>query len=436
MTNVSLFGEPYNDRVYLPENNGSPIPDDKGFEAWSIARRYILKMKSENPGSSASGRVQADPPPPASAKPAIMVAPLRLAGRLRGASLRLWRLIGWRKLALFGASLFLFTLAIILMKEGAASLTPLIRDRLDITNPLNSLGFGWLFAYLVMSGSPVAASALTFFDAGAISKLSAFTMIAGSRLGASLVVLLIGFVYILRGRDRVNSLSMGLLSLFVTGSTYLAAAVLGLILLQSGVLDAFQLSSGGLLNSVIDGLFGSIILFLKELLPGWLLFPVGLGVVLISFTLFDKCLPQMTLKESRVGQVSRLVYRPVVMFLLGAAITMVSMSVSLSLTLLVPLSERGFVRRENVIPYIMGANITTFVDTLFASVLLGNPEAFTIVLTGMVSVAVISLAIMTTMLRRYERTMLNGVSWAASSNRNLALFLLLAVLLPIILMLL
>jgi len=393
-------------------------------------------MNIEPPASSTRNQMEADPPPPAATEPPLAIAPGRLAGRFWRASSRLWRYIDWGKLALFGLSLFLFMLAIILMKEGAAGLTPLIRDRLDITNPLNSLGFGWLFAYLVMSGSPVAASSLTFFDAGAISKLSAFTMITGSRLGASLVVLLIGFVYVLRGRDRVNSLSMGLLSLFVTGTTYLAAAVLGLILLQSGVLDAVQLSSGGLLNSIVDGLFGPIVAFLKDQLPIWLLFPIGLGVVLVSFSLFDKCLPQMTLKESRVGQVSRLVYRPVVMFLLGAAITMVSMSVSLSLTLLVPLSERGFVRRENVIPYIMGANITTFIDTLFASVLLGNPEAFTIVLVGMVSVAVVSLAIMLTALRRYERIMLNGATWATTSNRNLALFLLLAVLLPIILLLL
>ncbi len=393
-------------------------------------------MNTENPGSSTSDPAPGDLSPPAPAEPTTVIAPERLAGRLWRASLRLWQLIHWGKLALFVASIFLFMLAIILMKEGAASLTPVIRDRLDIANPLNSLGFGWLFAYLVMSGSPVAASALTFFDAGAISKLSAFTMIIGSRLGASLVVLLIGFVYILRGRDRVNSLSMGLLSLFVTGSTYLVAAFLGLILLQSGFLDSVQLSSGGLLNSVIDSVFDPTVVFLKGSLPGWLLFPIGLGVVLVSFSLFDKCLPQMTLKESRVGQVSRLVYRPVVMFFLGAAITMVSMSVSLSLTLLVPLSERGFVRRENVIPYIMGANITTFIDTLFASVLLGNPEAFTIVFAGMVSIAVISLVIMTTILRRYERAMLNGVTWATKRNRNLAIFLLIAVLLPIILLLL
>ncbi|KPK11989.1 MAG: hypothetical protein AMJ56_05355 [Anaerolineae bacterium SG8_19] len=348
----------------------------------------------------------------------------------------LWQQIDWGKIALFGASLFLFMLAIILMKEGAGSLTPLIRDRLAVTNPLNSLGFGWLFAYLIMSGSPVAASALTFFDAGAISKLGAFTMITGSRLGASLVVLIIGFVYILRGRDRANSLSMGLISLFVTGSTYLVALVLGAILLQSGVLDSFQLSSGSLLNSIIDFIFEPIVVFLRGLLPEWMLFPVGLIVILFSFSLFDKCLPQMSLKESRVGRVSRLVYRPVVMFMLGATVTLVSMSVSLSLSLLVPLSERGFVRRENVIPYIMGANITTFVDTLFASILLNNPGAFTIVLAQMASIAIVSLVVMITMLRHYERAMLRLVTWATAKNRNLVIFLFIALMLPIVLVLL
>ena len=62
----------------------------------------------------------------------------------------------------------------------------------------------------------------------------------------------------------------------------------------------------------------------------------------------------------------RLLYRPLVTFALGLAVTTLTMSVSVSLSVLVPLSARGYIRRENVIPYIMGANITTFVDTLVA----------------------------------------------------------------------
>jgi sodium-dependent phosphate cotransporter len=114
---------------------------------------------------------------------------------------------------------------------------------------------------------------------------------------------------------------------------------------------------------------------------------------------------------------------------------MVSMSVSLSLSILVPLSDRGFVRRENVIPYIMGANITTFVDTLLAAVLLNNPPAFTIVLVEMVSITVVSLLILATFYRAYQRVMLNFVEWVTDNNWNLAAFVASILVAPIILML-
>jgi sodium-dependent phosphate cotransporter len=339
------------------------------------------------------------------------------------------------KIVLFLASLYLFILSITLMKEGARGIAPLVRSLLAVDNPANSLGFGWLFAYTIMSGSPVAAAALTFFDVGIIDKLGAFAMITGSRLGASFIVLFLGFLYVLRGRDRATSLSMGLLSLLVTATTHLPGLVLGALLLQTGVLDGVQLQSGRLLHSAMDAAVEPVAGIATSLLPQWAAFLVGLGVILASFSLFDKCLPKMTLKESQLGWMSRLVYRPWVMFVLGAFITLISMSVSLSLSILVPLSARGFVRRENVVPYIMGANITTFIDTLLAAVLLGNPPAFTIVLAEMVSIAAISMLILALCYRRYLEVMIRCSAWATSSNRWLVLFMLSILVGPALLML-
>lgn len=347
---------------------------------------------------------------------------------------RFWERIAWRKVGIFLVSLFLFILAITLMKEGARDLGPLVRDRFAVSNPANSLGFGWLFAYVVMSGSPVAAAALTFFDAGIINQLGAFTMITGSRLGASFIVLFIGFIYVLRGRNRANSLGMGLLSLIVTATTYIAGMAIGIFLLNSDILAPLQPQSGAILSSILDRIFDPIAAFLLSFLPTWGLFLVGLGIIMLSFNLFDKCLPEMTLKESQVGRVSRLIYRPWVMFLLGSLITLISMSVSVSLSILVPLSQRGFVRRENVIPYIMGANITTFVDTLLAAVLLKNPQAFTIVLAEMLSITIISILILAFVYRRYERAMLHLITWITDNNRHLALFMCAILIVPLILL--
>jgi sodium-dependent phosphate cotransporter len=158
-------------------------------------------------------------------------------------------------------------------------------------------------------------------------------------------------------------------------------------------------------------------------------------VIIISFALFDRCLPQMTLRESQLGRLSRFVYRPLVMFFLGSVITLISMSVSVSLSILVPLSNRGFVRRENVIPYIMGAGVTTFIDTLLAAVLIGNPDGFTVVLIEMVSVAIVSIGLLVLIFPVFERTMLRIVAWTTARNRNLAVFMLLIFIVPVILML-
>ena len=143
----------------------------------------------------------------------------------------------------------------------------------------------------------------------------------------------------------------------------------------------------------------------------------------------------MSVKVSPVGQISALVYRPWVMFALGASITLVSMSVSLSLSILVPLADRGLIRRENVVPYIMGANITTFIDTLLAAVLLGNPDAFAVVVAEMSAIIAVSLVILAFGYDSFARASLDVVAWITASNRHLALFLLSIIVVPFVLIL-
>ena len=82
------------------------------------------------------------------------------------------------------------------------------------------------------------------------------------------------------------------------------------------------------------------------------------------------------------------------MFRADLAVTTLTMSVSVSVGLLVPSVARGWIRRERLIPYVMGANVSTFVDTPFASWMLGNPAAVGVVLTDILSVSLISTGIL------------------------------------------
>jgi len=341
--------------------------------------------------------------------------------------------INWRKLGIFCLALFLFIFSLQLLKSGAKALTPFVGGW-AVHNSANALGFGWLFAYLVLSGSPVAATTLAFFNDGAIDRFEAFAMIAGSRFGASFIVLGLGFVYALRGHERRGSLAMGLLALIVTITTYLPALPLGWWLLESGAFDWLQPTASSGVVSLLDVILDPLVELAAQLLPRPVVFLLGFGVLWYSLNLIDRALPDMKLKESAFSGMARLLYRPIVTFALGLVITSLTMSVSVSLSVLVPLSARGYIRRENVIPYIMGANITTFVDTLVAALLIGNPQAFTVVLVEMVSVALVSLAILLVIYQRYERAIQAVVDVIGDRRRHLAVFLVIIVGVPVALM--
>lgn len=339
-----------------------------------------------------------------------------------------------RKVVTGLVGLFLFVLALQLLKTSARGLGA-VMDGIGVDSPWSALGFGWAFAYVVLSGSPVAAIALTFFAGDLIDAIETFAMIAGSRFGASFVVLLIGVVYLLRRRSPGRSLEMGVLSLLTTYVVYGIAIPLGALLLLSGALDGFRPALPRSFFYAIGSVYDPIVHALDAWLPAPLLFLSGVGAILVAFHLFDRALPDLA-EESPVRGLEAHVYKPAVMFALGGAITLFTLSVSVSLGLLVPLSAKGIARRENVIPYIMGANITTFVDTLLATLLLDAPQAFTIVLVEMLSVTVVSLAILLLSYTRFERLLLTLSRRILASRAKLATFVVCILIAPLLLLLL
>jgi hypothetical protein len=295
------------------------------------------------------------------------------------------------------AGLFLFVTALGLMKAGAQALVPTLEGSIFTDSAWSTLGLGWLGACIVLSGSPVAASALTLLDGGAITQLQAFTMLSGSRLGAAFVVLVVGALYAVRHRGsggRRAPISIGILSLLVTMIVYVPGAIVGYALLERGVFDSITMGTSPELTSLTDTLFGWSVDLIKDWVPGWMLFPIGLGVLLAGFAMFDKVLPSIGSDELEHRDQAWYT-RKWPMFLLGCGVCLLTLSVSVALTVLVPLVAKGYLRRANTIPYIMGANITTLADTLVAAILLGNQEAVQVVIAVSVSVTVWSLILLT-----------------------------------------
>jgi len=327
---------------------------------------------------------------------------------------------------------FLFILAIQLMKEGAKAIAPSLEDSPLFSNGISTLGAGWLGAYIVLSGSPIAAVALSLYVGGALTELQTFTMLSGSRLGASFVVLLVGFLYAMRnrGHNRGESIGMGVLALSLTAIVYVPGMLLGYAILKSGALDGIHLSASQDVLSLIDYIWGPALDLLTKL-PGWTLLPLGLGLILISFRFLDKVLPQLD-GERAGGKRLEWLKRPWPMFALGCVVATLTLSVSVALTVLVPLASRGYIKREESIPYIMGANITTLADTLVAAMVLGNAVAVHIVLAEAIGVSLVSLVFLAFLFGPMKRAIMALDDWVVSTNRRLWLFVAVLFILPAI----
>jgi sodium-dependent phosphate cotransporter len=334
------------------------------------------------------------------------------------------------KILSFLAALFLFILSIQLMKTGAQAIAPRLQGSFPVDNMVSTLGLGWLGAYVVLSGSPVAAAALALENAGATNDLQTFTMLTGSRLGAAFIVLLVGFLYAVRSRNRRDSLGMGVLALSMTAVVYVPAMFLGYATYKAGLFDGITWHASAELTNAIDLVWGPLVNVAERVLPGPLLFPVGLAIILASFKLLDQVLPELDGErhaESRLDWIRR----PWPMFAMGCLAALLTLSVSVALTVLVPLASKGYISRREALPYIAGANATTLADTLVAAMILGDPTGVQVVLAQAVAVLVITLVLLALFYRPLQRAVIALDDWIVATTPRLVVFVAGLFLLPI-----
>lgn len=294
----------------------------------------------------------------------------------------------------FLTALFIFVGALQLMKTGAASLDFLQAGGYFVRNAGSTLGLGWLGALFVLSGSPIAATALTLVAAGSISESQGFTMLTGSRLGAAFVVLVTAVIFALRSEkgEKMKPVSTAVMALSTTAIIYIPSALIGFTILRWGPYSRLNLQFPGQFADIIDVIYGGMLETISTW-PSILVFLGGLGVLLLSFKLLDTVMPKM---DGEHMSEARLVWlrKKWPMFGLGCLVALVTMSVSVALTILVPLVAKGYAKREDILPYVMGANITTLGDTMLAAFALHSAAAVRIVLVEVIATTVLSVVLL------------------------------------------
>lgn len=111
------------------------------------------------------------------------------------------------------------------------------------------------------------------------------------------------------------------------------------------------------------------------------------------------------------------------MFAVGSLVALVTMSVSVALTVLVPAVAKGYFRRRQVMPYIMGANITTLGDTLLTAFLVGRIDAVHVVLAELMTITVITVVLLAFFYPLLQVQVTRFTDWVLDSRPRMVAFI-------------
>jgi sodium-dependent phosphate cotransporter len=249
--------------------------------------------------------------------------------------------------------------------------------------------------YALANGSVVAATAVSLFETGVVTGSQLFVMVAGSRLGGAAVVVLVGALDYLQKRRYAlgEAISLGLLTFLLTHSVYVPATVLGYVLLPrirvalagSGVPLALPGRPAAVFEPATTAVVDAV-----GVGPG---FALAVAVLFVGLNLFDR-----VLKRVDAGWLRRRFFRRFrhrwVAFSLGVVVTGVTTSVAFSLGVVVPLYNRGYLERREVVPYVLGANVGTLFDTVVVALVLESPDGAAIVVALLAVGSLVTLAVL------------------------------------------
>lgn len=322
---------------------------------------------------------------------------------------------------LFVIFCFILSLQVIKTSIGAET-KEFFKSYTDVylNNPFKAFSFGWLGTVFVLSGSPIASIGVSLFSVSAINSILLNALILGSRSGPDMVLFIVGLVTFIKKRSIRHTLGLGLVEFLTTFTTVLGMAILSPFVINSPLnlrfASLFQKSTtyADFISTYFQPFSETIVSYFPSLVA---LF-VGIGLLVVAIFLFDKFFTLVHFDEQRDSTVhetlkehvsqlfhhpflafkngflkiftapSRFHFRwklqdvlqhPLFAFFMGAVITAITMSTAISVGILVPFYAYRVINIRSVVPYVLAANITTFIDTLFVAILTGNLEAVQVV---------------------------------------------------------
>ncbi len=333
------------------------------------------------------------------------------------------------------AAISLFITALQLLSISTGDLTPLLESFLKplLNNDLNTFGAGWLISYLTLNGTTGAAIGLSVFNSGIITDMQLLTMLSGARFGAAFIVILIGVLEYFQGKsDSIkDSASIGMICFLIAYTVYLPAALIAYFGSSYLELSFLKVSGPALLQTSVLSIFEPVSSAVAAVTGPVLGFFTALGFLIISLRIFGYAFNGLNAENLRGNYLQFLMGSKWIAFATGALLTLITTSVSLSLGIIVPLYNEGYIKREEIIPYILGANLTTMISFVIAAMIVNTQPGMRqiLILTGGITLVT---SVVLLFYKRYFRFLQKMFDTIVTNRTVFGVFLTTLLLMPIV----
>jgi sodium-dependent phosphate cotransporter len=297
------------------------------------------------------------------------------------------------QLALLLVLLYVFLLSIALLSKsfGLFGKDTALALLATVESPAVGLLIGILATSLIQSSSTTTSVVVGLVGSGVIPVLSAIPVIMGANVGTSITNTLVSMGHIARKaefrrafaaatvHDMFNLCAVALLFPLQVATNFIGRIAVWLETLFEGVggltfASPLKLATKPVVDFIIDvsGQSGLLVLLA--------------GLVLMFTALHFTVKTMRSLVLSKVEEFfSRYIFRNLIWsLLLGAILTVMVQSSSVTTSLVVPLVGAGVLNLRQIFPYTLGANIGTTVTAMLAALATGSVAAVTVAFSHLV----------------------------------------------------
>lgn len=352
-----------------------------------------------------------------------------------------------------------FMLALEFIKVGIGAVSETFKENINryLNAPLSSLGVGWFTSFLTMNSTSIATLGINFVGHGILQPLEGFFLLIGSRIGSSAIILILGIIFYLKGQSYYRSIYVGLVGFFSILATSLLALFFGRMveLLKIHEFIARSIHSpgrGSLTTWISESLTYNFAQTVSEKIGPVLTFLIGFILIILVIEFLNKVFyiidfsKQDFEKSPFKKRILKLLHTPIFAFFLGLIITALTLSITISMSILIPIYTQESLRSRLkeifspsrriatriIIPYALGANIGSFLDTIvlakISNTFIGLALVYNVILSSILAVILIML-----LYRMFSHTITKISDWMLSKPDYLPEIIILLIVFPLLL---